>query len=109
MTDLIQIAKDYGPFVALVVFVMWENKQREGKYQERETSFIEETRARESNYIAREERYIQIIESLSGNLEAIQDDVSTIKKHLSIPDEEAEEEPLQVFRGARNRKRPKSI
>lgn len=77
--DLVQLVQDYGPFIALVIFVMWENKQRESKYQDRENTFIEETRAREAKYIEREERYIQVIERLTESYESIQSDVSTIK------------------------------
>lgn len=32
MDWLIQIAKDYGLFVALVVYVLWDSRQRELKY-----------------------------------------------------------------------------
>jgi len=29
---LLQVAKEYGLFVALVVYVIWDSRQREGKY-----------------------------------------------------------------------------
>lgn len=32
MELLLQVAKEYGLFVALVVYVVWDSRQREGKY-----------------------------------------------------------------------------
>jgi Flp pilus assembly pilin Flp len=32
MDWLMQIAKEYGPFVALVAWVLWTNRERELKY-----------------------------------------------------------------------------
>lgn len=32
MDFLLQIAQDYGLFVALVIYVLWENKRREERY-----------------------------------------------------------------------------
>ena len=80
--DLLALMKEYSPFVALVIFVLWESKKREGKYQERENQFIEETRKREQRYIEREEKYIAVIEKLSESFEQIQKDVTDIKERL---------------------------
>lgn len=82
--DLITLTKEYSPFVALVIFVLWESKKREEKYQERENQFIEETRKREQLYIEREERYISVIEKLSDSFEQIQKDVTDIKERLGV-------------------------
>jgi hypothetical protein len=51
---LAEIGKEYGLFVALVVYVLWENQKRE-------------------------ERYIQIIDSLS---EEIKGDLAIIKNKI---------------------------
>lgn len=82
--DLITLTKEYSPFIALVIFVLWESKKREEKYQERENQFIEETRKREQLYIEREERYISVIEKLSDSFEQIQKDVTDIKERLVV-------------------------
>jgi hypothetical protein len=81
--DLVALIKDYGPFIALVVFVMYENKNREKKYQDREGTFIEETRQREQKYIEREDKYISVIERLTDSYEKIQSDVSFIKTRFA--------------------------
>ena len=54
MDWLLQIAQEYGLFVALVIYVLWENKRRE-------------------------ERYIAIIDTLS---EEIKGDLAIIKNHI---------------------------
>jgi hypothetical protein len=54
MDWLTEIGKEYGLFVALVVYVLWENQKRE-------------------------ERYIQIIDSLS---EEIKGDLAIIKNKI---------------------------
>ncbi|CAB4142306.1 hypothetical protein UFOVP451_7 [uncultured Caudovirales phage] len=54
MEWLAEIGKEYGLFVALVVYVLWENQKRE-------------------------ERYIQIIDSLS---EEIKGDLAIIKNKI---------------------------
>ena len=54
MDWLAEIGKEYGLFVALVVYVLWENQKRE-------------------------ERYIQIIDSLS---EEIKGDLAIIKNKI---------------------------
>jgi hypothetical protein len=54
MDWLLEIGKEYGLFVALVVYVLWENKKRE-------------------------ERYIAIIDTLSKE---IKEDLATIKNKL---------------------------
>jgi hypothetical protein len=54
MEWLVEIGKEYGLFVALVVYVLWENKKRE-------------------------ERYIAIIDTLS---EEIKGDLAIIKNKL---------------------------
>jgi hypothetical protein len=54
MEWLTEIGKEYGLFVALVVYVLWENQKRE-------------------------ERYIQIIDSLS---EEIKGDLAIIKNKI---------------------------
>jgi hypothetical protein len=51
---LLEIAQEYGLFVALVIYVLWENKRRE-------------------------ERYIAIIDTLS---EEIKGDLAIIKNHI---------------------------
>jgi hypothetical protein len=83
---LATVAKDYGLFVALVVFYIWDNRQREGKLQQERDVFIAETRKREQLYIDREERYIGIVESLTDSFEGMQADVSEIKNVLNIKD-----------------------
>lgn len=57
MEWLISITKDYGLFVALVVYVLWDGREREKKY------------------IEREQKYISIIETIKD----IKDDVLEIK------------------------------
>ena len=84
--DFLALMKEYSPFVALVIFVLWESKKREEKYQERENQFIEETRKREQRYIEREEKYIAVIEKLSESFEQIQKDVTDIKERLEVID-----------------------
>lgn len=32
MEWLLQVSKEYGPFVALVAYVLWDSRQREHKY-----------------------------------------------------------------------------
>jgi hypothetical protein len=54
MDWLVEIGKEYGLFVALVVYVLWANQKRE-------------------------ERYIQIIDTLS---EEIKGDLAEIKNNL---------------------------
>lgn len=54
MDWLLEIAQEYGLFVALVIYVLWENKRRE-------------------------ERYIAIIDTLS---EEIKGDLAIIKHHI---------------------------
>jgi hypothetical protein len=83
---LTTVAKDYGLFVALVVFYIWDNRQRESKLQQERDVFIAETRKREQLYIDREERYIGIVESLTESFEGMQKDVSEIKNVLNIKD-----------------------
>jgi hypothetical protein len=80
--DILTIAQDYGLFVALVAFIIYDNRQREARYRERENTFIEETRDREQKYMEREEKYIAVIERLSASYEKMQKDVSFIKKRL---------------------------
>jgi hypothetical protein len=89
--DLVVLIQEYGPFIALVVFVMWENKQREANYQSRESTFIEETRKREEKYIEREEKYISVIESLTNSYENMQEDIAEIKLHFSASKDKDEE------------------
>ena len=79
---------EYGPFIALVVYIMWENNKREKNYQSRETEFISETRKREEKYIEREEKYIDVIGSLTKSFEEIRDDVSYIKSRVEKGEEE---------------------
>lgn len=57
MDWLIQIAKEYGLFVALVVYVIWENRNREL-------------------------RYISIIDKLSKSFTELKKDVAEIKAWL---------------------------
>lgn len=57
MEWIAEIAKEYGLFVALVVYVIWDTRQRE-------------------------QRYIGIIDSLSANYTEIKSDVRDIREHL---------------------------
>jgi hypothetical protein len=82
--DLMTLLQEYGLFVALVAFVIWDNRQREANYKAREDSFIQETREREQKYIDREERYISIVEGLSNSYEEMQKDISQIKDKLEV-------------------------
>lgn len=94
--DIVAVAQEYGLFVALVVFVFWENRNRESRASEREGQFIEETREREKLYIAREEKYIEqnrkyaeredkyisVIEGLSASIEKISEDINAIRNKI---------------------------
>lgn len=40
MEWLIEIGKEYGLFVALVVYVLYDSRQRENRYIEREKEYI---------------------------------------------------------------------
>lgn len=82
ITSLTALISEYGPFVALVVYIMWENNKREKNYQSREAEFINETRTRELKYIEREEKYIEVIGSLTKSFEEIREDVSFIKSKV---------------------------
>lgn len=57
MEILLQIAEQYGLFVALVIYVLWQNQRRE-------------------------ERYIGVIEKLSKSFEILKKDVHDIKSKL---------------------------
>jgi hypothetical protein len=57
---LVEIAKEYGLFVALVIYVLYDSKQREDRY------------------IQREKEYIAII----ATVKAIKDDVVEIKDRI---------------------------
>jgi hypothetical protein len=59
---LLDIADKYGLFVALVVFILWENRKRESKY------------------IDREERYIKVIQTLSEEVKERLTKIETIIK-----------------------------
>lgn len=59
--DLMDIAKQYGLFVALVVYTLWENNKRE-------------------------QRYIQIIEKLTDAFSDLRRDVEAIKNYLKGSD-----------------------
>ena len=76
------LLSEYGPFIALVVYIMWENSKREKNYQSREAEFITESRKREDKYIEREEKYIEVISSLTNSFEEIREDVSFIKEKV---------------------------
>lgn len=54
---LLQIVEQYGLFVALVIYVLWQNQKRE-------------------------ERYINVIEKLSRAFEALKKDISQIKDKI---------------------------
>lgn len=60
MEWLIELAREYGLFVALVVYVILDSRQREIRY------------------IEREQRYIGVIESIKD----IKDDVKEIKNKV---------------------------
>lgn len=87
ITSLTTLLSDYGPFIALVVWIIWENSKRESNYQSREAEFISETRNREDKYIEREEKYIEVIGSLTKSFEEIREDVSFIKSRVEKGDE----------------------
>lgn len=61
---LFDIVDKYGLFTALVVYILWANKQREDRY------------------IEREEKYISVIDKLSDSFEDLKKDVSGIKSKL---------------------------
>jgi hypothetical protein len=54
---ILEIAKSYGPFVALVAYVLWQNQRRE-------------------------EKYISVIERLSKAFESLKKDISDIKQKV---------------------------
>lgn len=83
VTIITTVVEKYGLFVALVVFVIWDNRQRESRYRDRENTFIAETREREKKYIEREDKYIQVIEGQSKSIEKISGDISEIKEQIS--------------------------
>ena len=60
MDWILNVAKDYGLFVALVVYVLYDSRQRENRY------------------IVREQKYIAIIESIKG----IKKDIQEIKNGM---------------------------
>lgn len=80
--DIGALVKEFGPFIALVVFVLWANYKREEKSNARENRFIDESQKREEKYIEREDKYIDVIESLSGSFEQLSKDVTEIKERL---------------------------
>lgn len=96
MIDLLSLAQEYGLFVALVAFVIWEGRNRETRYRERESVFIDETREREKRYIERENKYIEqerkyveredkyisVIEGLSDSIEKMSADITTIRERI---------------------------
>ena len=57
MDLLLQIAEQYGLFVALVIYVLWQNQRRE-------------------------ERYIGVIEKLSRSFDQLKRDVADIKDKI---------------------------
>ncbi len=57
MEIILEIAKSYGPFVALVAYVLWQNQRRE-------------------------EKYISVIERLSKAFESLKKDISDIKQKV---------------------------
>lgn len=83
MTVFLEIAKQYGLFVALVVYVLWEYKQREKRLSKesksREDRILKENKEREAKYIEREEKYIGIVQTLS---EEVKDRLSKIEYTL---------------------------
>lgn len=83
ITSLSTLLGEYGPFVALVVYIMWENSRREKNYQSREVEFINESRKREEKSIEREEKLIEVINSLTKSFEEIREDVTYIKDKFS--------------------------
>lgn len=66
MEVLLAIAEQYGLFVALVIYVLWQNQKRE-------------------------ERYINVIEKLSKSFEALKKDLSEIKSHIFREDDDKNE------------------
>lgn len=78
VSSISSLLAEYGPFVALVVYIMYENSKREAKYHEREVEYIAESRKREAQFIEREGKYIEIINSISD----MREDVSYIKSRI---------------------------
>ena len=63
MEVFLNIAQEYGLFVCLVVYVLWQNQKRE-------------------------ERYITVIERLSKSFEALKKDLNDIKNHIFREDDQ---------------------
>lgn len=64
----LDIAKDYGLFVALVAYILWFFDK-----------LLKTTRADNAN---RESRYISVIDKLSDSFQELKRDVEAIKNHL---------------------------
>lgn len=82
VTGFTGLITEYGPMVALVAYIMWENSKREAKAHERENEFINETRVREKNFVKREEVYVSMIKQFSESFTRLEGDVSEIKEKL---------------------------
>lgn len=68
MDWLLAIAKEHGLFVALVVYVIWDGRERE------KASRLENRK--------REQQYLAIIDKLSKSFESLKRDVSDMKDRL---------------------------
>ena len=87
MDAILKIAQDYGLFAALVIWMVYENRQREKQQREREDAYQNDSRQREQKYIEREEKYIEreekYREMLTTALSAIEA-VNEIEKSVDI-------------------------
>lgn len=82
MEFLFEIAKQYGLFVALVVFVIWDSREQQKASRQREDAYIAESKAREDKYIEREEKYISVIQEMTTSIDGIQKDIASINTKL---------------------------
>ncbi|AEZ50523.1 hypothetical protein F400_gp076 [Bacillus phage BCD7] len=82
MEFLFEIAKQYGLFVALVVYVIWDSREQQKSSRQREDSYLAESKAREDKYIEREEKYIAVIQEMTTSIDGIQKDIASINNKL---------------------------
>lgn len=73
MDAIIKIAQEYGLFAALVIWMVYENRQREKQQREREDVYQNDSREREQKYIDREEKYREMLTSALSALEAVKE------------------------------------
>lgn len=73
MDAIIKVAQEYGLFAALVIWMVYENRQREKQQREREDAYQNDSREREQKYIEREEKYREMLTSALSALEAVKE------------------------------------